>query len=420
MEDSPPVPNSEEGKDDKDKKDVPSGDHDAEFWEEEDLPEEHAAKPVAGGQAPPPLRPAVTFEQPRVTLPPDSADEDEAPEPRRRQPRDSARPAPVDSSRIGLLGGRNVGKTYFFNGIIYRTLTHKTSGAVSRYLQSSSLDVRQKPEDPGQPEDLFDVITAYEKWTKYVGTTIALEKWYSLHLTFQAGVIGTNRGSMTLEFLDGSGEGFTRPLDHETEPTWRAAFSTAGIMIFCLPMWAAFPSQLGEEDKEYRKEFLKDFFTVIKSYTQIRVPDANVRAILALTHADDDERCALREVTEQWIRPVLNDPKEYLTRLRSRTGITRYLASAQAVSEYLYEKLNQSGDKLVERIPEELEKLGRGRPWIIPVSAVEGKTLERAVAIRKQNPNDPVLDELLKSPPVPVHVELPLLAALCESHNALM
>jgi hypothetical protein len=73
---------------------------------------------------------------------------------------------------------------------------------------------------------------------------------------------------------------------------------------------------------------------------------------------------------------------------------------------------------LVSRIPRQLD-FGRGLPWIIPISAVEGKTLARAIEARKGMTDDAPLPPGIE-PPVPIHVELPLLAALCENHNALM
>ncbi|MEE8524545.1 MAG: hypothetical protein V3T72_11490, partial [Thermoanaerobaculia bacterium] len=82
--------------------------------------------------------------------------------------------------------------------------------------------------------------------------------------------------------------------------------------------------------------------------------------------------------------------------------------------EALLEEFAQCRDPLVAAIPQKLDFHG-GKPWLIPVSAIEGSFLE-GIESKFKNPEErPRLP-----PPVPVHVELPLLVALCERSNALM
>ena len=326
--------------------------------------------------------------------------------------------AQLDKRKIGLLGGKGAGKTYFFNGIIYRTLTEEKAGAVSYYMRSSSLLSHDKPGQPGQPVDLYQAVNAYRDWIRFANTPVDRPTWYRLNLRFRTGVIGKSESHLELGFLDGSGDAYAAITD-ATKPIWKSAFSNAGIIIFCLPIWAAFPAKLSADDEAKRQLFLKEFFNVVGNYRHIRVPGLKVRSILALTMADDDRRCALGELIARWIKPYINNPEIYLEQLRRRTGIPRYLANAQAVSAYMHEKFRATDDLLVGRILDELD-FGKGQPWIIPVSAVEGRTLEPADAMRNSGLDDSALRDLVRSSPVPVHVELPLLAALCENHNALM
>ncbi|HBL29421.1 MAG TPA: hypothetical protein DD490_21525, partial [Acidobacteria bacterium] len=91
-------------------------------------------------------------------------------------------------------------------------------------------------------------------------------------------------------------------------------------------------------------------------------------------------------------------------------GVARYLANARQVSEALHRELAASRDPRVSSISQTLDYRG-GRPWLIPLSAVEGTRLDR-IEREKQTGE--------RLAPVPVHAELPLLVALCERYNALM
>lgn len=332
-------------------------------------------------------------------------------------------------TKIGLLGGGGVGKTYFFYGMMYRTLDEDKSGAVSYYLQSSELrryarhfgdgNGQSKFEDSALDFNLALEVKRFESWERYAPTVMEAQLWYRLRLGFKTGFLGRNLSHLDLEFLDGSGEGFTRPLGPLTTPIWEAAFRNAGIMIFCLPIWAVFPApDLSAENQKLREAHVSEFHQVLKNYLAVRSSGRKVRSILALTMADDDRRCGLQDLIDRWITPYIEDSEHVLEQLRSRSGIPRYLANAQAVSDYLHRQFRLlRGKPLVSKIPKMLD-FGLGRPWIIPVSAIDGKILERAADYRKRAPDAFGREQL--DPPVPIHVELPLLAALCENHNALM
>jgi hypothetical protein len=73
----------------------------------------------------------------------------------------------------------------------------------------------------------------------------------------------------------------------------------------------------------------------------------------------------------------------------------------------------------VGAIPQTLT-FGKGTPWVVPLSAIDGARLEQ-LEKHYPKPDDPArLRETRRGAPIPVHVELPLLVALCERENALM
>jgi len=391
-----------------------------------ELPGSIADNAVSGIHLPPPSPPTGSHEL--FELPPPEAAASPLESVLKRE---MAQPSQADT-KIGLLGGSGVGKTYFFFGMIYRTWDEEKSGAVSYYLHSSKLrryerQIRNSIKDSAREfDDLSPEIERYERWEPFAPTPFESQLWYRLRLGFKTGLLGRNQSHLDLEFLDGSGEGFTRPLGPLTTPIWEGAFRNAGIMIFCLPIWAAFPAAgLSAEDQEMRDNYLSEFQRVVNNYSDIRAPNLKVRSILALTMADDKKRCALEPMIESWIEPYMEDPETYLAQLRRRSGIPRYLASAQAVSGYLHQEFRALRSKpLVSKIPKQLD-FGLGRPWIIPVSAVDGTTLEGVkerldrMSKRANAQSEALLPGPLE-PPIPIHVELPLLAALCENHNALM
>ena len=88
-------------------------------------------------------------------------------------------------------------------------------------------------------------------------------------------------------------------------------------------------------------------------------------------------------------------------------------AYARKVSEAVFREFDASHDPRISGIPERIE-FGGGRPWFVPLSAIDGATLDSWEQGKAKKPRAGL------RPPVPVHVELPLLVALCDGHNALM
>jgi hypothetical protein len=323
------------------------------------------------------------------------------------------------TTRVGLLGGKGVGKSYFFRSLVYRTLDGKRSGALSSYIDQDSVRVYETLDRHTTPRSIIpsDFIQDYVSWARLHSTTSTDQTWYRLRLPFRTGLLGRRRSFLDVDFLDGSGELFEAGVRPETEELWKEAFLEARVMVFCLPLWAAFPASggvLSDEDWRDRQLALRGFDTVVRHFKDLRENHGAshpVHSVLALTMADD-RRSALVTLKSRWIDPFVEEPLLHLRTMRRNSGVARYLFNARKVSEALSQEFDASPDPLISGIPASLQ-LGAGQPWFVPVSAIDGAVLDAARESRGKR-------DFGQRPPVPVHVELPLLVALCTSHNALM
>jgi hypothetical protein len=324
------------------------------------------------------------------------------------------------TTRVGLLGGKGVGKSYLFQAMVYRTLDGRHSGAMSYYLDRDTVRVYQTHDRKSVPRSAIpsELVEEYRSWLRLGTTKLSVEQWYRLRLQFRTGLFGSRRSFLDIDFLDGSGESFEAGISVEREETWKAAFLDTTIMVFCLPLWAAFPASgevLSDEDWELRERVIRGFDAVVRHFRDLREKHHArhpVRSILALTMADD-RRSALATLRNRWITPFLERPKPHLDAMRTASGVSRYLASARKVSEAVFREFDASQDPRISGIPERIE-FGGGRPWFVPLSAIDGATLDSWEQGKAKKPRAGL------RPPVPVHVELPLLVALCDSRNALM
>jgi hypothetical protein len=323
------------------------------------------------------------------------------------------------TEKLGIIGGKEVGKSFLFQGMVYRTYSKPQAGALSFYIDKTRLFHALTRKDKAQSIILSEFGKKYMAWERLPQTFLDTQKWYRLRLHYKTGILGKKSSAMDVEFFDGSGESFFEAARSSKgiRERWREGYLDARVMVFCLPLWAAFPgAKMSRKDWRTRNDLLAGFERVIANYEALRSEGKRtqpVKSILALTMADD-QRSALQTLHSKWIAPYLDNPQLYLRQLRSGSGVARYLANARAISEAMHEEMAASRDPRVSAIPQKLE-FG-SRPWLIPLSAVEGSRLDQIEHDYEKNPDDrPFLPA-----PVPVHVELPLLVALCERHNALM
>jgi hypothetical protein len=336
----------------------------------------------------------------------------------------------ADAQKFGIIGGKGVGKSYLFQAMVYRVLAGEQSGALNQYLEKDSVSLFVA-EQSGEAEtgaarllNRLKFVEQYKTWTRLPQTTRLIQQWYRLRLPIRTGWLGGTRAAMDVEFFDGSGEGLfeARRLGAVEWKIWERAYGQANVMIFCLPLWAAFPNgDLTEEDWDFRDRLLDGFEQTLTNYRELRrrAGERPVSSILALTMSDDD-RSALQTLRSRWIIPYREAAPNYLKRLKKGAELGKYLNNARKVSEALLDEFASSQNPNVSDIPNSLN-FGRGKPWVVALSAINGSRLDYLDNKYRLSFDDPGRKrEAREIAPVPIHVELPLLVALCERENALM
>ncbi len=328
--------------------------------------------------------------------------------------------ATLASQKVGIVGGKGVGKSYLFQAMVYRTSAGKKAGALTYYLEKDAVRLFSalQRDSEARTMNLVRFIKNFKSWQRLPPTKLIDQRWYRLRLRYRTGLLGRRRAALEVEFFDGSGEGFFEARkSRANNALWREGYLDARVMVFCLPIWAAFPdSGMSEGDWKERDLALEGFEQVVQNYMDLREQNQReepVQTILALTMADD-RRCALRTLRDRWMAPYMDSPETFLRQLRTGSGVARYVANAQRVSKALHEEFAAVRESTISGIPQKLD-FGAGEPWIVPVSAIEGEFLDSLEETYPPGTERPRL-----APPVPVHVELPLLVALCDRHNALM
>lgn len=335
-----------------------------------------------------------------------------------------------DAQKLGIVGGKGVGKSYLFQAMVFRTFSGSHSGAMTYYLERDGIHLFTAAGNvinPGTARSLnrFTFIDKFKHWHRLPQTTRLNNQWYRLRLLLRSGWLGRQQSAMDVEFFDGSGEGFFElpAVTLEDKRLWGKAYRKARTMVFCLPLWAVFPNNdLTDDDWKNREDLLTGYEQVVQNYRDMRIRHSSkepVSSILALTMADD-RRSALRTLHDRWISPYLESPHTYLKQLRRGSGVARYLSNARKISEALHDEFLSSRDTRVAAVPQSLN-FEKGKPWIIPLSAIDGARLADLERRYENKPDDTARRREVRSiAPTPVHVELPLLVALCERENALM
>lgn len=325
------------------------------------------------------------------------------------------RPASPGTFKVGLVGGKNTGKSYLFQSLVRRCADPDQSGALTPFLRGGKVELSSAPDASQalQPEPINQITENYRKWQKLAQTTFTEQRWYSLQLHLNNG-LARGRQEMDFEFMDGSGEGFFEKAYELHPDLWRDSFRDAKVMIFCLPFWAMFPSpSLDQASRDEREAVLRGFERVVLNYRKMRiaesVQDTKVHTVLALTMADD-ERTYLDALQRRWIEPFMHNVADNLRRVRHQSNVVTYLENARRISDVLYDELDRLSDSTWTSLPSKID-LGAGRPWLVPVSAINGQLLAQY-----EGASDVPLHEV----PVPVHVELPLLLALAHRHNVFL
>lgn len=325
--------------------------------------------------------------------------------------------------KLGIVGGKGVGKTYLFHAMIHRLEKFTESGALRYFFKDAgNIEIYStaSQEEPATKRSYASFNEKYDTWEELPATKVHTQRWHNVSIPYRTGILGQSQSYMELEFFDGAGEMFSTQTDISYD-YWKNNFSDISVIVFCLPLWVALPLKKNRDSKS-RREIIESFDTVVQSFKKIREDNNNkkpVKTILALTMADDTTKTSLGdELVNTWLKPYMLETADhgidtnFFNDFKTGGAVNRYLANARKTSNILKEKI-ANGDRLISNLTNKL-KFGAGDPWIIPVSAIRGEFLAEL------NKLDEKPEDLSLPDHNPAHVELPLLVALCEKTNAIM
>jgi hypothetical protein len=331
--------------------------------------------------------------------------------------------------QLGVAGPSDSGKTYFFQSLAFQLETPSRYGVLARYLRKNSARLYECSEpnkNKGHFWSLREFNERYKNWIELEPTPPQTAYWYHLLFSARAGLVGHKTVKIT--FVDVAGEEYQKDFDlSNPDPTtphgFRArlwtTYERARVMVFCLPLWVAFPSAAlsaknARRNWKHRETLWAGFTKVLSNYQKLRdgfsqngEKTHRTRIVLALTQADDI-LCGTPDLRKKWIDQYVNHSHAVQARLAKVSGPSRYLASARAASDYVRDEFGRA-DQDIRSLPDDLEIDGE-KPWFIPITTMDGATLETVSAGGTQH----------SEPPVPAHVDLPLLLALCDADNILM
>nr|VFJ50016.1 MAG: hypothetical protein BECKDK2373C_GA0170839_102729 [Candidatus Kentron sp. DK] len=319
-----------------------------------------------------------------------------------------------DTEKLAIVGGKMTGKSYLFQSMVHRLAG--VEGSMGYFLNAGTAQLHELAHygDTGQSVTPDQFLTSYRQWYR-LEFTQHKPIWYQLNIPFSAGILGFAQPEIEINYLEASGEGFFEQAMHGNNVGEWEAFLDVKTIVFCLPLWAAFPGRkMTQEDWVAREGLLQGlgkvadhFASLLRTHNRKR----KTRTILALTMADD-RRGGLSTLRENWIDPHMQDDSQLRESLGSANGIIRYLANTQRVSEIVRKEMERSSDIRIRSLPKRI-KFGHQKTWFIPMTAIHGDTLDRM-----EQEGQEVRAGIRA--PVPVHVELPLLVALSDGRQALM
>ncbi len=312
--------------------------------------------------------------------------------------------------KMAIAGGRQTGKSYLFQSIVLRTWTGFKAGALAGFLDDRKSTLVRMDGDTAIHDD--HVIDSYKSWGQIPSTQNQVV--FRVKLTYPTGWFGGGERAVELSFVDAPGE------DWALHGLAKQCTDT-DVMVLCVPAWAAFPAVLTEKEEADAAGALSDFHSIVYEFSTelAKLPKKKkVQLVVALTMADDG-RSALDVVRTNWIEPFTRGAiaAENREALHRQSGLSGYLAAARRVSDFVELELKRQSNNHVNSIPGSL-RFGGTKPWFIPVSAIDGARLKRVLGEPSERERQKLVKE--SGDPVPAHVELPLLIALCQQTNALM
>lgn len=312
-------------------------------------------------------------------------------------------PIPTGSA-LALFGGPGTGKSFLFQAMALRCHSRRFAGALAPMLGRGAVTIEV---DGSGSDSAAAIVQEYRSWRKLGSTLLTLPHFFRMRLCYAKGWLGRDTGRLDVQLPDFAGEIYTSG-GGAFAAQWRNLATRSPVLVFCLPFWAVFPnpSELSAADRVERQNHLDAYYKVAKKVMRARQEEGSSPALLqlVLTMADD-RRCGLQPLREYWL-PEENLVPGLLRRLGTLRGLMAYLQDARKVSAYLAQCFKSAAE--TSALLELLEEGDYPEPWIVPVTAVDRRIVEE-VAEGKPAP---------ENPPVPIHVELPLLLTLSDQTKA--
>lgn len=322
--------------------------------------------------------------------------------------------------RLGLLGGTNVGKTYLLNGMFHRLQGGSRLGGALAALISDSHGLRlfcKRTKDGSTTTTrakLTQVLRPYLNNEKIASTVTDDETWFALDLPCNLGSLKSNPNEISIKIVDSRGEDIAQKLNVSSIRDWAQKFVNTDVMIFCLPLWVLFPGDhLEASDKTFVHEAFTAFEQIVENVSDAMKQEAlrPVPTVLMLTMADDDRvdgGSELDSLQENWINDHRENFAEHMRQLRTPKGMMNYLSNAREMSEFIDALVERNGNASAYQLVRQLN-FGSGKPWLIPVSAIDGNEILDVGLYADEITNEPV----------PVHVEFPILLGILHKMKAL-
>ena len=338
--------------------------------------------------------------------------------------------------RVALLGGAHSGKRALFQAMAYRAGGRRRAGALASLLGPGAGKVRcLGAESRPAADETERLARAFEGWrclNSDLDEAPASKPHspagrYRLELPYPTGWLGRPVARMQVDLFPTSllpqhtpqPAPPTTPLPTPLPQDERELLRRTRVLIFAVPFWACLPRpDVGEEVVAAGREHLDVLGQQVLAVKEARQGGERASIFLALTLADD-ERGGLPDLREAWIHRAIEGHRRHANRLRRPQYLLTYLQNARRISEHLHRVLagaeagalrSAAPPSSAAAVHELLELEGPERTWLLPVSALDARIAEH-VAAGGAAPGEP---------PVPAHVELPLLLALCEHAEALL
>lgn len=320
---------------------------------------------------------------------------------------------------IAIVGPGASGKSYIFRALVKQALLG-FPGPVSHFLPDATPTLHKV--DPAQlllalrnnvavqentDPKMAAILTKYERWER-LSETIG-DNWgiYRLGLHHTSG-IGQDR-LFNVHHLEFPGEW----LDHWHSDEYIRFIANAGVVVVVIPAKALWPTTaFRSNDRKktgkdqvliYQQKWLKDFPARLLKAIEKSESRCHPRYIIALSQFDSEDH-TLAGPREQWVKPFYEN-RRLLEDWQGLSGVVHFVEMVQDWSRQLSDAI---GDSQVPGLVKRFSYGANGQPLIIPMSAIDGASLDKANPDKDKYLPKEVPDKMAHG----VHCELPVLFSL--------